>query len=150
MIIIVCSFLFRTFSRFFRWPFVRLFFLRTRYERRCCERVVTSLLFCGFMIWYRIIVINWFDCVMYRMLAVLANGSSVLLICSAFNYPTFNFQPHQNNCSYSDRHPNIAQHSYQLEAIQRWSAICCVWPWTLTYQKLLLCVSSQGQDLYSH
>jgi len=26
----------------------------------------------------------------------------------------------------------------------------CVWPWTLTYQKFLLCVSSQGQDLYSH
>jgi len=39
---------------------------------------------------------------------------------------------------------------YQLEAIQRWSAICRVWPWTLTYQKFLLCISSQDQDLYSH
>jgi len=29
----------------------------------------------------------------------------------------------------------------QTEAIQRWSAICRVWPWTLTYQKFLLCVS---------
>jgi len=38
----------------------------------------------------------------------------------------------------------------QLEAIQRWSAICRVWPWTLTYQKFLLCISSQGQDLYTH
>ena len=38
----------------------------------------------------------------------------------------------------------------KLEAIQRWSAICRVWPWTLTYQKFLLCISSQGQDLYSH
>jgi len=37
-----------------------------------------------------------------------------------------------------------------IEAIQRWSAICRVWPWTLTYHKFLLCVSSQGQDLYSH
>jgi len=34
----------------------------------------------------------------------------------------------------------------KLEAIQRWSAICRVWPWT--YQKFLLCISSQGQDLY--
>ena len=25
-----------------------------------------------------------------------------------------------------------------------------MWPWTLTYQKFLLCVSSQGQDLDSH
>jgi len=41
-------------------------------------------------------------------------------------------------------------HWPKLEAIQRWSAICCVWPWTLTYQKFLLCISSQGQDLYSH
>jgi len=39
---------------------------------------------------------------------------------------------------------------YKLEAIQRWSAICCVWSWTLTYQKFLLCISSQGQDLYTH
>ena len=37
----------------------------------------------------------------------------------------------------------------KLEAIQRWSAICLVWPWTLTYQKLLLCVFSQGQDLHT-
>jgi len=37
----------------------------------------------------------------------------------------------------------------QLEAIHRWSAICRVWPWTLTYQKFLLCISSQGQVLYS-
>jgi len=37
-----------------------------------------------------------------------------------------------------------------LEAIRRWSAICRVWPWTLTYQKFLLCISSQGQNLYSH
>ena len=37
-----------------------------------------------------------------------------------------------------------------MRSHQRWSAICCVWPWTLTYQKFLLCVSSQGQDLYSH
>jgi len=32
----------------------------------------------------------------------------------------------------------------KLEAIQRWTAICHV-----TYQKFLLCVSSEGQDLYS-
>ena len=38
----------------------------------------------------------------------------------------------------------------KLEAIQRWPAICRMWPWTLTYQKFLLCVSSQVQDLYSH
>ena len=38
----------------------------------------------------------------------------------------------------------------KLEATQRCSAICRVWPWTLTYQKFLLCISSQGQDLYSH
>ena len=38
----------------------------------------------------------------------------------------------------------------QLEVIQRWSAICRVWPWILTYQKFLLCVSSQDEDLYSH
>jgi len=38
----------------------------------------------------------------------------------------------------------------QLEAIQRLLAICRVWPWTLTNQKFLLCISSQGQDLYSH
>jgi len=25
-----------------------------------------------------------------------------------------------------------------------------MWPWTLTYQKFLLCISSQDQDLYSH
>jgi len=25
-----------------------------------------------------------------------------------------------------------------------------MWPWTLTCQKFILCVSSQGQDLYSH
>jgi len=35
---------------------------------------------------------------------------------------------------------------FKLEAIQRWSAICRVWPGTLTYQKFLLCVSSQGQE----
>ena len=29
-------------------------------------------------------------------------------------------------------------------------AKCFVWPWTLTYQKFLLCLSSQDQDLYSH
>jgi len=40
--------------------------------------------------------------------------------------------------------------STRLEAIQRWLAICRVWPWTLTYQKFLLCISSRGQDLYSH
>ena len=65
---------------------------------------------------------------------------------------------------------------YKLEAIQRWSAICRMWPlrlhhqllwqhclqnegWgklciilqlTLTYQKFLMCISSYGQDLYSH
>jgi len=33
----------------------------------------------------------------------------------------------------------------QLEAIQRLSATLRV-----TYQKLLLCISSQGQDLYPH
>ena len=44
----------------------------------------------------------------------------------------------------------------KLEAIQRWSAIYRVWPWTVTYQKFLLCVSSQGLKwhgtdiLYSH
>jgi len=38
----------------------------------------------------------------------------------------------------------------KLEAIQRWSAICHMWPWSLTYQKFLLCISNQGQDLYSH
>ena len=32
----------------------------------------------------------------------------------------------------------------ELEAIQRWSAICRV------CQKFLLCISSQCQDLYSH
>jgi len=33
-------------------------------------------------------------------------------------------------------------HSYvQLEAVQRWSAICCMWPWTMNYQKFLLCLS---------
>jgi len=31
--------------------------------------------------------------------------------------------------------------SQKLGAIQKWSVICCVWPWTLTYQKFLLCVS---------
>jgi len=41
-------------------------------------------------------------------------------------------------------------HLLELEAIQRWSAIYRVWPWTLTYEKFLLCFSSQGQDLYSH
>jgi len=40
--------------------------------------------------------------------------------------------------------------SHKLEAIQRWSAICHVWPWTLTCQKFLLCISSRGQDLHSH
>jgi len=34
----------------------------------------------------------------------------------------------------------------KLEVIQRWLAICRMWPWTLTYQKFLLCISS----LYSH
>jgi len=29
-------------------------------------------------------------------------------------------------------------------------AICRVWPWTLTYQKFLLCISIQGQVLYLH
>jgi len=29
----------------------------------------------------------------------------------------------------------------KLEATQRWSAICHMWPWTLTYQKFLLCIS---------
>jgi len=38
----------------------------------------------------------------------------------------------------------------QLEAIQRWSAICHALPWTLTYQKFLLCISSHSQNLYSH
>jgi len=38
----------------------------------------------------------------------------------------------------------------KLEAIQRWSVIYRVWPRILTYQKFLLCVSSQGQDLYSY
>jgi len=36
----------------------------------------------------------------------------------------------------------------KLEAIQRWSAICGVWPWTLTYQKFLLCISSQKLNMY--
>jgi len=45
---------------------------------------------------------------------------------------------------------SFSQSINQLEAFQRWSAICSVWPWTLTYQKFLLCISSQGQDLYSH
>jgi len=38
----------------------------------------------------------------------------------------------------------------RLEAIQRWSATCRVRPWTLAYQEFLSCISSQGQDLYSH
>jgi len=38
----------------------------------------------------------------------------------------------------------------RLEAIQRWSAICCMWLWTFIYQKFLMCISSEGQDLYSH
>jgi len=38
----------------------------------------------------------------------------------------------------------------ELEATQRWSAICRVWPWTLTYQKFIFCISSQDQDLCSH
>jgi len=42
------------------------------------------------------------------------------------------------------------QQKSKLEATQRWSAICRVWPSTLTYQKFLLCISSQGQDLYSY
>jgi len=42
------------------------------------------------------------------------------------------------------------KHTIKLEAIQRWSAICRVWPWTSTYQKFLLCISSQGQNIYSH
>jgi len=33
------------------------------------------------------------------------------------------------------------KHTDKLETIQRWSAICRVWPWTLTYQKFLLCIS---------
>jgi len=37
----------------------------------------------------------------------------------------------------------------EVEAVQRWSAICRVWPWTFTYQKIFLCISSQGQDRYS-
>jgi len=36
----------------------------------------------------------------------------------------------------------------EVEAIQSWSAICRVWPWTLTYQTFLLFISSQGQDMY--
>jgi len=36
------------------------------------------------------------------------------------------------------------------EAIQRWSMICFVWPWTVTHPKFFLCISSHGQDLYSH
>jgi len=35
----------------------------------------------------------------------------------------------------------------QLEAIQRWSAICRVWPWTLTYQKSCRALP---WDTYSH
>jgi len=38
----------------------------------------------------------------------------------------------------------------KLEAIQRWLTICCMWPWTLAYQKFLLSFFSQGQYLYSH
>jgi len=34
----------------------------------------------------------------------------------------------------------------KLEAIQKWSAICRVWPWTLTHQKFFLCISSQGHS----
>jgi len=42
-------------------------------------------------------------------------------------------------------------HTSVAKTTQRWSAICqSVCPWTLTYQKFLLCISSQGQDLYSH
>ena len=37
---------------------------------------------------------------------------------------------------------------WKLEAIQRWLAICHMWPWTTTHQKFLLCISGQG--LYSH
>ena len=38
------------------------------------------------------------------------------------------------------------KHDQSLEAIQRLLAICRMWPWTLTYQKFLLCISSQGQN----
>jgi len=40
-------------------------------------------------------------------------------------------------------------YSWHLKT-RRWSAIFRVWPWTLTYQKFLLCISGQGQNLYSH
>jgi len=40
--------------------------------------------------------------------------------------------------------------AHGVEAIQRLSATCRMWPWTLTYQKIPLCVSSQGQHLYSY
>jgi len=42
------------------------------------------------------------------------------------------------------------KYNIKLEAIQRWSAICRVWRWTLTYKKFILCIFSQGHDLYSH
>jgi len=34
----------------------------------------------------------------------------------------------------------------KLEATQRWSAICRVCPWTLTYQKFLSCISTPGSS----
>jgi len=55
-----------------------------------------------------------------------------------------------NPCSKMRMWLRIGLNYNKLEAIQKWSAICRVWPWTLTYQKFLLCVSSQGQDLYTH
>jgi len=37
----------------------------------------------------------------------------------------------------------------QLEATHRWSAICRVWPWTLTYQKFL-CAFLARVKTYTH
>jgi len=36
-----------------------------------------------------------------------------------------------------------------IEAIQRWSAICRVWPWTLTYQKSF-CAFLARVKTYTH
>jgi len=59
--------------------------------------------------------------------------------------------PGFSSCRLWRHHRCHGNHSRnELEAIHRWSAICRVWPWTLTYQKSILCVSSYGQDLYSH
>jgi len=61
---------------------------------------------------------------------------------------------HSKSKIYGHTRTRIGRHfGYEcakLEAIQRWLAICHVWPWTLTCQKFLLCITSQSQDLCSH